>query len=112
MRQTIHARSRRLRPFHSRNHNMETTPVMKRYFLSYSGVKLPLKLLEELPPEALTNRNTWFCAEYDAAQRIVRIEKRVYGEIEMTHQYEYDAGQLLRATIQIGDDEPHTLEFA
>lgn len=91
---------------------MDTT-LTRRYFLSYSGVKLPLQLVEELEEGALRNRNTWFVAEYDAAGRVLHIEKRVYGEIEMTHDYEYTAnGTLARATIQIGDDDPQIVELA
>jgi len=40
--------------------------VGTRYFLTYRGVKLPLQLAEELAPETLANRNTWFRADYDA----------------------------------------------
>ncbi len=84
-----------------------------RYFLSYSGVSLPLRLVEEIPESSLRNRNTWFLAEHDEAGRILRIEKRVYGETEMTHDYRYDAaGKLLEARIMIGEEEDaQTLRF-
>ena len=72
-----------------------------------------LQLVEELEEGALRNRNTWFVAEYDVAGRVLYIEKRVYGEIEMTHDYEYAAnGTLARATIHIGDDDPQIMELA
>jgi len=84
-----------------------------RCFLSYSGIALPLQLVEELPPEALSNRNTWFEARHDEAGRVVAIDKRVYGEVEMSHRYRYDAdGRLAEAVITLGDEEPRTLQFA
>jgi hypothetical protein len=83
---------------------MSTTT--ERYFLSYSGVKLPLQLLEELPPDALRNRNTYFRACYDAAGHMRSCEKLVYGEVEMRHDYSYAAdGTLAQATIQGADED-------
>jgi hypothetical protein len=77
-----------------------------RYFLSYTGVTLPLKLTGELQAADLRNRNTWFEAGYDAEGRVQSIVKQVYGEVEMSHRYEYDAsGVLLRATITSDDDD-------
>ncbi|GAB4063174.1 DUF6156 family protein [Uliginosibacterium sediminicola] len=82
-----------------------TTASRERYFLSYSGIKLPLQLLEELPADALRNRNTWFRACYDEAGRMISCEKLVYGEVEMRHDYRWSAaGTLLEARIQ-GPDE-------
>jgi hypothetical protein len=80
--------------------------MRSRYFLSYSGVQLPLQLVEELQESALKNRNTWFCADYDDAGRVIRIEKIVYGEVEMTHVYKYDStGRLSEATVLSGDGD-------
>jgi Family of unknown function (DUF6156) len=82
----------------------------ERYFLSYTGVKLPLQLLEELPADALRNRNTWFRAEYDYADRMLCCEKIVYGEVEMRHDYRYDAsGKLVEAHIK-GPDEDEDVQ--
>jgi hypothetical protein len=76
-----------------------------RYFLSYSGVRLPLKLLGPLEASELKNRNTYFRATYDAEGRIVSCEKLVYGEVELRHVYAYDAGgALARARIAMGED--------
>ena len=38
-----------------------------RYFLSYSGVSLPLRLVSPLAASELQNRNTYFRAVYDEA---------------------------------------------
>ena len=51
-----------------------------RYFLSYSGVSLPLRLVSPLAASELQNRNTYFRAVYDDADRLVA--KLVYGEVE------------------------------
>lgn len=82
----------------------------ERYFLTYRGTRLPLQLTEELPVEALGHRNTYFRARYDAQDRLLCCEKLVYGEVELSHCYEYDAaGRLYCAVITVGDDEPRTL---
>ena len=85
----------------------------ERYFLTYRGTRLPLQLSGELPVEALGHRNTYFRAQYDAEDRMLRCEKRVYGEVELSHQYEYDAaGRLHCAVITVADDAPRTLHLA
>lgn len=81
-------------------------PTTCRYFVTYSGVKLPLNLLDELDEGALRNRNTYFCAWFDAASRPTRIEKRVYGEIELLHVYRWrEDGSLAEADITLGDED-------
>ncbi|MCI4679242.1 DUF6156 family protein [Rhodoblastus acidophilus] len=83
-----------------------------RYFLATSGVKLPMKLVNEIEPDALSNRNTFFRAYYDASGLLLRFEKMVYGDVELSHRYEYDAaGALRRAEIVMLDEEPTILEF-
>ena len=53
-----------------------------------------------------------FQVDYDAAGRIVRAEKKVYGETEMRHEYSWSAdGRLLRACIVIGDEDPQVVDF-
>ncbi|MGD9657898.1 MAG: DUF6156 family protein [Methylocystis sp.] len=77
-----------------------------RYFLSYSGVRLPLKLVSPIEAGALGHRNTYIRASYDAEKRLLRCEKIVYGEVELRHDYEYHAnGALSRALIEMGGDE-------
>lgn len=76
-----------------------------RYFLTYSGVRLPLNLVEPLAAAELQNRNTYFRATYDAEGRLTICEKLVYGEVELSHEYAYrDDGVLARARIAMGDD--------
>ncbi len=83
-----------------------------RYFLSYSGVKLPINLVGPLDPEGLANRNTYIRAWFDARDKLIRFEKLVYGEIELVHCYHYsDDGILLRAEIAMLDEEPVCLSF-
>lgn len=83
-----------------------------RYFLTYRGAGLPLTLTEELAEADLRHRNTWFEARYDGAGHLVAIDKRVYGDIEMQHRYDYDAeGRLCRATVTLGEDEPVVRTF-
>ncbi len=86
-----------------------TAPTFK-YFLSYSGVKLPLNLVSPIGADALENRNTYFRAGYDADGRMVTCEKIVYGEVELRHAYHYRAdGRLARAHIDMAGDETEIL---
>lgn len=90
-------------------HHAERT----RYFLTYRGVGLPLRLAEELDAAGVEHRGTFYRASYDAAERLVRCEKIVYGEVELEHVYEYDAqGTLLQAKISSAGDEPQIISFA
>ncbi len=86
--------------------------MTRRYFLSTSGIKLPLRMVNEIEPEALSNRNTYIRADYDGDGRLLRFEKLVYGDIELTHVYTYDAeGALSRAEIALPDEDPMVLDF-
>jgi len=60
-----------------------------RYFVSYTGVKMPAKLVGPIDPETLVTRNTWIRAYYDAEDRLMGFETIVYNEPELTHRYEY-----------------------
>ncbi len=81
------------------------------YFLTYSGVRLPLRLVGPLGEHELGHRNTYIRARYDGEGRLIQCEKLVYGEVELTHRYRYDAdGALRRAEITI-DDECSVMEF-
>ena len=85
----------------------------QRYFTSYSGVKLPLKLVGEIVDgEAKQNRNTYFLGQYDANNRLLHCQKLVYGEVELDHRYFYrDDGSLERAEIVSDEDDVETLWF-
>lgn len=83
-----------------------------RYFLSYRGVGLPLTLTGELAADALQHRNTYFRAAFDAQGRTLWLEKLVYGEVEMRHDYRWhDDGRLAAATVRTLDEEARELEF-
>ncbi|WP_316227253.1 DUF6156 family protein [Bradyrhizobium sp. SZCCHNR1047] len=83
-----------------------------RFFVSYTGVKLPLRLVTAITPEQLSNRNTYIRGYYDAAGALTGFDKVVYGEIELTHRYCYHPnGTLRRAEIVMLDEDPVTLNF-
>lgn len=83
-----------------------------RHFVTYSGVKLPLKLMNELDEAALHNRNTFFRGHFDEQDRLIKMEKIVYGELELQHVYRYHAnGALCQAEITDADDEVTVLNF-
>lgn len=83
-----------------------------RFFVTYSGVRLPPRLVDGIAPEALSNRNTYICGYFDAAGVLKGFDKMVYGDVELSHRYHYHAnGVLSRAEIVISDEEPATLAF-
>jgi hypothetical protein len=85
--------------------------LQQRYFISYSGVSLPLKLTNELEPDGMDNRITYFIGYFDDEERLRMIEKVVYGEIEFSHEYEYDDQMIRRATLIEDGEDPRVLEF-
>lgn len=83
-----------------------------RYYLSYSGIKLPLKLVSPLQATEVENRNTYFAACIDKEGRNTLIHKVVYGEIELAHRYGYDpSGKIQWAEITNIDREVQRFEF-
>lgn len=91
---------------------MPDQATISRYFTSYSGVKLPLKLVGELEAGDMGNRNTYFRAGYDDAGQLVICEKLVYGEIEFRHEYRYHPdGRLASATVDDGSHEPTVIDY-
>ncbi|MBI3447079.1 MAG: hypothetical protein HY055_17360 [Magnetospirillum sp.] len=76
-----------------------------RYFLSYSGVKPPLKLVNPLEEGDLEHRNTYIRAYFDQSDRLVGFDKLVYGDISISHRYLYhDNGAVSRAEITMDED--------
>ena len=90
--------------------NLETR--YDRYYLTYSGASLPLKMLSALSEDSIENRNTYFGVNLDALGRIITVHKLVYGSIELSHHYEYDEqGYLAFAQINNTDGEANKLWF-
>lgn len=76
-----------------------------RYFLTYSGVKLPLRLIGPMEPADIEHRNTYIRAEFDDEHRLIGVEKLVYGDVELVHRYEYGAdGALKTARITMAGE--------
>lgn len=83
-----------------------------RYFVSYSGVKLPLKLCQPLEESSLSNRNTFFQAWFDGQDRITALKKMEYGEVAMEHSYKYyDNGALEWAEVVDAEGEVTVVNF-
>lgn len=84
------------------------------YFTTYTGIRLPLKLVGPLSESEINNRNTFIRALYDEDERLVRVEKNVYGAVTLSHSYDYHGnGALKRAEIHIPDEDEDVtvLEF-
>jgi hypothetical protein len=87
-------------------------PEIVRYFVAYTGIKLPFKLVNELQPGEVENRNTYFKGYFDTQDRFAGFDKLVYGEIELMHRYEYhENGRLSVAEITDLDGEVTMLAF-
>lgn len=83
-----------------------------RHYVAYSGVKLPLKLVNQLQDSDMHNRNTFFRGLYNDSDQLVICQKMVYGEVEFEHRYEYhENGMLKTAVIQEADEEPRILSY-
>ena len=83
-----------------------------RFFVTYTGVRLPFKLVDELQTADVENRNTFFRGYYDAQDRLTGFDKLAYGEIELAHRYTYrDNGSLSAAEITDIDGETTLLVF-
>lgn len=83
-----------------------------RYFGTYTGVKLPFNLVNAIDTEALSNRNTFIRAYFDAAGALTGFDKIVYGEVELAHRYQYHGnGALSRAEITMLDEDTLVLHF-
>lgn len=77
-----------------------------RFFVTYSGIKLPFNLVSELQEHEVQNRNTYFCGYFDKQDRLTGFDKLAYGEIELMHRYSYhDNGKLSAAEITDIDGE-------
>lgn len=84
-----------------------------RHYVTYSGIRLPLKLVTPLEDDQLGNRNTFFRGTFDALDRLVVCEKLVYGTVELTHRYAYhgDGTILARAEVTGPDGEIKVMTF-
>ena len=83
-----------------------------QFFLSYSGIRLPLNMVGPVAADEIANRNTYFGVMLDESGRIVQVDKRVYGELELQHHYGYHSnGNLAWAKILEEDGETRQLCF-
>lgn len=94
----------------SQTNNENRTTV--RFFVTYTGVKLPFKLVNELQPSEVENRNTFFRGYFDEQERLTGFDKLAYSETELSHRYAYHAnGKLEQAKITDIDGEITEMTF-
>ena len=89
----------------------ETQQLISRYFVSYSGIKLPLKLVTEISSEGLHNRNTYYRGYFDEQGKMLCCQKVVYGEVETEHHYQYHQNGALKHAQISEDDEVRDVYF-
>ena len=83
-----------------------------RYFVTYTGIEMPFRLVGPIDEGQVGNRNTFIRAWYDADGRLVGFDKLVYGEVELAHRYGYhDNGSLAWAEIEMCDEDKVTMLF-
>jgi len=76
-----------------------------RYFVSYTGLKLPFKFVNEISDQDLGLRNTYFKAFFED-DVLLSFQKIVYGEVEYEHQYDYyNDGTIKQAKIAEFDSD-------
>lgn len=100
-----------IQPPHHVVYDASQDPENSRYFVSYTGVKLPVRLVNPLEVKDLSNRNTFIRAQFDEADRLLGFEKMVYGEVEIAHTYEYDAAGILRRAEIFMDEDTTEMRF-
>ena len=85
-----------------------------RYFVAYTGIRLPFKFVNEITGGDLNLRNTYFKACYDMDEKLLSCQKLVYGEVEFEHQYEYYSNGIIKqAEIREADvDEVRFLRYS
>jgi hypothetical protein len=71
--------------------------VTTRFFVTYTGVRLPFKLVNELRAGEVENRNTFCLGYFDAQDRLTGFDKLAYGKIELAHRYTYHGNSRLSA---------------
>lgn len=70
------------------------------YFLGFSGYALPLVPIDQVSKSEAEKHRSHLRAEYDAGGRLVRLEKRLDGEVFFRHEYFYfAAGALQEARV-------------
>lgn len=90
----------------------DKSPAQCRYFVTYTGVKLPFKLVNPLEEKDVENRNTFFRGYFDGQDRLTGFQRIVYGEVELEHQYQYHGnGVLQQAEVTDADGEVSVLRF-
>jgi hypothetical protein len=82
------------------------------YFITYSGIALPFRLVEPLPADKIGNRNTYIRAWFSETGKLTAFDKMVYGEVELAHRYAYHSnGVLARAEIRMVEEDPVIMAF-
>jgi len=83
-----------------------------RHYVTYTGVKLPLKLVSPIEGETLDGRITYIRAYYDKENNLVGLEKVVYDEIEFEHRYTYYSDGRIKSAVLIEPDQsPRIMSF-
>lgn len=83
-----------------------------RHYVTYSGVKLPLKLVSPIEDETLDGRITYIRAYYDKENKLVGLEKVVYDEVEFEHHYTYYPDGRIKSAVLIEPDQtPRAMSF-
>ena len=90
---------------------MPENAVCSRYFVSYTGIKLPVRMVNPLEEKDLSNRNTFIIAYFDKDDRMIGFEKMVYSAIELSHYYDYHPSGLLKSAEIMMDDVTTFLEY-
>ena len=71
----------------------------EKYFGTFSGYTLPLKLKNNLSKSEIEARRAYLVAYYDASGRLHKVRKVLDGKTEFIHEYAYDAQSKLVEVI-------------
>jgi hypothetical protein len=90
---------------------MPENAVCSRYFVSYTGIKLPVRMVNPLEEKDLSNRNTFIIAYYDKDDQMIGFEKMVYSAVELSHYYDYYPSGVLKSAEIMMDDVTTFVEY-
>ncbi len=83
----------------------------QRFFVSYTGVKLPFTLVNPIAADALSNRNTFIRAYFDARACCAASTRWSMARSNFPTLCYHDNGALRHAAIVMLDEEPAELAF-
>lgn len=89
----------------------DTKSTETKYFATFSGYNIPLKLTEEIPKELALKRDAYYVGFYDEDQRLTCVEKYLDGALFFRHSYFYREDGSLRESKTVNSEGIETVSY-